>query len=241
MKNHLIDIAPSAACFLLILTIGAARQDGRPAESKPASAPVAPVFSGPQIGEKTASFKVNDVTGKREPKEFDPVADAAGAPALYFLFPSDMNRIIAKGITNIGMISEAAKEAGMKAYFIGLGVEPIAADQRLRNVWLSLKPPVAASLSVDGVEGPGNWGINKNCYVTLVLAKDGKVVYNYAALSPADSDYETIQNEVGKLINKKISVKLVTPEGRMGMGSRGGAASRPVRVESRPASRPAEK
>jgi len=94
------------------------------------------------------------------------------------------------------------------------------ADQRLRDVWQSLKPPFPALLSKDGLEGPGAWGLNKKCFTTVVLVKGGKVVYNMAALAAGDKDFETLQRELSKLLGVKIEVK---PETAGAMGGRGEA------------------
>jgi hypothetical protein len=129
----------------------------------------------------------------------------------------------------------------LRSYFIGLSQNPLEADQHLRNVWTSLKPVVPASLSMEGIEGPGSWALNKKCYVTVVLVKQGKVAFNYAALSPADSDYELLRSEMSKLLGTKIDAKPAGFDrgGMMGGGEgRGGSAERrPSREAGEPASR----
>ena len=44
------------------------------------------------------------------------------------------------------------------------------------------------SLSPDGAEGPGNYGLNKDCLMTIVTLKDGKVVANFALVQPGIAD-----------------------------------------------------
>lgn len=214
-------ITKTSIVALSLFVVTAAQDRG---ESRPSSGPAAAaekIYSGPQAGERTAGFKVHDVNGGRDVKEFDPVVESAGESALYFFFPADVNRILAKGITNISLMAAAAKEHGLHSYFIALGADPIAADQRLRDVWSSLKPAVPVSLSADGIEGPGSWGINKKCYATVVLAKNNKVVFNYASLAPADADYEMLKSEISKFIGTDLHVKLVTaPSGAREMGGR---------------------
>ena len=144
-----------------------------------------------------------------------------------------MNRIIARALVTISAACEQGKQHGLRSYFVGLTQSPLTADQRLRDVWSSLKPVVPASLSMEGIEGPGNWALNKKCYVTVVLVKNGKVAFNYAALSPADSDYELLRLELSKLLGVKIDAK---PPGfdRGGMmGAARGAADVRTRARTR--------
>lgn len=194
--------------------------------SKPASAPVAAerIFSGPQAGEATPKFTIQDVTAKRDPKEFDPVAEAAGGKTLYYFFPADVTRLVARGITNISILADAAKARGLRSYFVALTADPITADQRLRDVWGLTHTPVPASISLEGLEGPGAWGLNRKCIITVVLAENGIVQFNYAAMQPADADYVTLQKEVEKLVGAKLDVKLNLGNDRRMMG--GDASSR---------------
>lgn len=205
--------------------VGAGR-DGA-AQSKPAAEVL---YSGPQKGEKVRPFSIVNVTTPKPGMEFDPVAAAGDAPSLYFFFPSDVSRIVSRAISNIGALAGEAAEAGLKSYFIGLCPDPLAAEQRLRDVWSSRPLRVVASLSKDGVEGPGNWGLNKKCDVTVILVKNGTVVFNYAALAPADSDYEVLREEIGRLVDRKLVAELVG-----GPGMRGGmqGEGRPLRDGAR--------
>ncbi len=248
---------------------GARPTESRPAESRPAEGrsgegrvptdrgvasegdpPAAEVlYSGPQKGEKTPSFKVLDVTGNRKEREFDPVAEAGDATALYFFFPVEVTRAVGRAMGVLGPLVSQATPLGLRTYYVGLGVDRLQGDQRLRDVWTSLKPPVPALLSADGIEGPGNWGLNRKSAVTLVLAKEGKVVFNYTALSPADSDYESIRAAMSKLVGKELVAP--RPQGRGGMerGGRGEEARPPgregagagARGDAPPAARPSPK
>ena len=44
------------------------------------------------------------------------------------------------------------------------------------------------ALSPDGAEGPGNYGLNKDCLMTIVTAQDNKVVANFALVQPGIAD-----------------------------------------------------
>ncbi|HKE00231.1 MAG TPA: hypothetical protein VKE69_04420 [Planctomycetota bacterium] len=194
---------------------------GTPA-SAPASAPAAePVFSGPQAGEKVPSLRVTDLTGGRADREFDPTREASSEPTLYFFFQTP-SRIVANAIVEIDAITRQAHEHGLRSYFIGLMPDKLEGDQRLRDVWTSLKPATPATLADGGVEGPGNWGLNKQCAVTIVIAKDGKVVRNIAALAPGEPDFDAVRDALTTLLGKRIDARRQQTGGRgMSGGGRG--------------------
>lgn len=250
---HLRHLAPLALSLIPFAASTLAQDGGRAASrpAPPASAPAAErIFSGPQLGEKVAPFRTADVTGGRKEREFDPVKEAGDGAALYFFFPGDVNRIVAAAIREVAAMAKQGEEHGLKSVFVALHGDQLAADQRLRDVWTSLKPPIPASVSVDGAEGPGSWGLDKRCTVTVVLAKEGKVVFNYAALSASPAEWEKLRAELGSMLGAKITAR---PEGGRPMGGemggregarpagrRGaeGADSRRAPVGEKPASRP---
>ena len=204
--------------------------------SRPAPAARAPepepqaaeaVFSGPQKGEKAPSFQVIDVLGTRAKRELDPTAEAGEGAALYFFFPSP-NRLIARAINEIDAMASDAKEHGLRAYFVGLFPDRLEGEQRLRDVWTSLRPAAAPFVSVDGVEGPGSWGLNKKCLVTVVLVKGGRVAFNRAVLSPGQRDFDEIRAALSELVGHKVTSR---PAQGAGMRAMGGddATSRPAK------------
>ena len=52
----------------------------------------------------------------------------------------------------------------------------------------SLKLRARVGLSPDGAEGPGNFGLNKECMMTIVMAKDNVVTANFALVQPGIAD-----------------------------------------------------
>ena len=40
-------------------------------------------------------------------------------------------------------------------------------------------------VSVDGAEGPGAWGLNREVAMTVVVGKDGKATANFALVQPS--------------------------------------------------------
>src|SRR5215510_2218908 len=114
------------------------------------------VFSGPQPGERTTPFKSLELIGAKAGQERDIIAEHKGAPTV-LVFVHGLERSMTPLMT---VIDEYGKEraATLKTEFVFLSADRLASQQRLPLVAGSLKVVAPASLSVDGAEGPGNYG-----------------------------------------------------------------------------------
>ncbi|MBI4663487.1 MAG: hypothetical protein HY735_32195 [Verrucomicrobia bacterium] len=144
------------------------------------------VFSGPQPGEKITPFKVVEVRGPTAGKERDLVAENNGAPTA-LVFVHGIERSMAPLMTVIDQYGAARKDL-LRTAFIFLTADRVASEKRLPAVGQSLRLQSLMALSPDGLEGPGNYGLNKNCLMTIVVAKDNKVVANFALVQPGIAD-----------------------------------------------------
>ena len=146
------------------------------------------IFSGPQQGEKLPPLNATSIVGESEGKTFDFAKtdgqllilflqgeDGAGLRGLY-----DISRMIAK------IANESKQELQMNVVF--LGDNPDALKQSVsgvaRGVAQSMSKNVLLGISPDGREGPGNYGLNRNIEQTILIAKDGKVLHNFAFTQP---------------------------------------------------------
>ena len=144
------------------------------------------VFSGPQKGEKATPFEVRSLTAKGPGEKRDPIKVAAGRPVvLVFLHGLERSMVpLMRVVDQYG----ADQKARLNTEFIFLTDDPIRGDQSLPRVINSLKTRARAGYSVDGIEGPGNYGLNKECLMTIVLTKEGKVTANFALVQPGIAD-----------------------------------------------------
>ncbi len=76
----------------------------------------------------------------------------------------------------------------IRTEIVFLTADRLAGEQRVRAAAGSLKFAARTGLSPDGAEGPGNYGLNKVCLMTIVTAKDNKVVANFALVQPGIAD-----------------------------------------------------
>jgi hypothetical protein len=173
--------------LLLISVTGAARNAGA----------ADPVFSGPQPGEKTTPFKVLEVTGTNAGKERDPVTEIAGAPAA-LVFVHNVERSLLPLLRVVDEYGAGRKDA-LKTEVVFLFGDRVAGEERLKAVAGSLKLHSPVSLSLDGAEGPGNFGLNKECMMTIVVAKDNKVTANFALVQPGIADAPKVIEALAKV------------------------------------------
>ncbi len=75
-------------------------------------------------------------------------------------------------------------------------------------------------VSVDGGEGPGAYGLNRNVELTILIAKENKVTANFALVQPSVTEAAKIAAELAKLVGQPAPdqeqlEKLAYPGGMM--------------------------
>jgi hypothetical protein len=185
-----------------------------------------PVFSGPQPGEPTTSFKVLDVASTpASSSERDPISENAGSPtAIVFVHAIERSLVpLLRTIDEYGFL----RKDKLKTEVVFLAQDRIAGEQRARSAMGSLRLQSRVGLSLDGIEGPGNYGLNKECMMTIVGAKENKAVANFALVQPGIADApkiiealaklcgDTMPPTVEQLTEKQMARSGATPGGRM--------------------------
>ena len=153
-------------------------------------------FSGPQPGEKTPGFKVFDV-GSRQ--EVDTVAEGKGGPALY-VFIHELTRpgaALMRALDEYGQVKQAR---GLRTQFVVLVEDRDAAERHIPNVVKSINLKCPMGISLDGKEGPGAYGLNREVMLTILVARDNKVAANFAIVSPNETDAPKIKAAVDEIL-----------------------------------------
>ena len=159
------------------------------------------IFSGPQVGEKLAGFEVqgvyDDDAGKKRPWRESVEADKA----TLLIFIHEITRP-SVGVTRIVADYAAEREAdGLKTSVVFLADDITEMTNRLQRARHALPENVPIAISVDGQEGPGAYGLNRNVSLTILVAKEGVVTANYALVQPSvQADVPKVFNEIVKLI-----------------------------------------
>lgn len=183
----------------------------------PAIAADEPVFSGPQAGEKMTSFKVVGVYDKDAGKELDFVSLADGKPTL-LIFVHKLTRPGAALMRTL--TSYAASQKATRGYIVWLNDDRAKAEAYLTRARNSLQFKVPVGVSLNGGEGPGAYGLNRNVELTILVAKDSNVTANFALVQPSVTEAPKIAATLAKLIDAKPPTqdeltKLAFPKGNM--------------------------
>lgn len=170
-------------------------------EEKPTTIPEPErIFSGPQPGEKIAAFKVLQIKdGNAE--EVEVARDADGTTLVCFVHKLSTDDRILYGLPLVDFYN--SRQTGLDSHFVLLSDDRPKMLKMMR-AWSrsSLFKASEVSLSVDGLEGPGFYGLNRNIAMTVVVAKQGKVVTNMALAAPSGHDLEAIMVAVADALEK---------------------------------------
>jgi hypothetical protein len=183
------------------------------------------VYSGPQPGERTTAFKVLELTGPADGKERDPVAEDAGQPTA-LVFVHAMERSLVPLLRTVDQYGALRKDK-LKTEVVFLAKDRIEGEQRARAAARSLQLQSRTGLSLDGAEGPGNYGLNKECLMTILTTKDNKVLANFALVQPGIADapkvIEALARACGDTAPPTIDQLSARQPGRDGAMRRDGA------------------
>jgi hypothetical protein len=156
------------------------------------------VYSGPQPGEKTTPFKSVELRGEGSGKERDIIGEHKGAPTT-LIFVHGVERSMAPLMTVLDEYGQERKDA-LRTEFVFLSGDRLSSQQRLPLVGQSLRLRSPMSLSADGAEGPGNYGLNKECLMTVIVARENKVAANFALVQPGMTDASKIISAIANTI-----------------------------------------
>jgi hypothetical protein len=159
------------------------------------------IFSGPQPGEKIKPFKVLHIKAD-QPKELEIVKETDERTTLIcFVHRLSNDDRILFGLGLVDFYASRHKE--LTSHFV------LLSDDRAKMIMMlqgwargSLFTKSLVSVSVDGIEGPGYYGLNRNVAMTVLVAKGNKVVSNLVFKAPNNRDLQTIMAAVAKALGK---------------------------------------
>ncbi|MEM6468150.1 MAG: hypothetical protein AAF802_01175 [Planctomycetota bacterium] len=141
-----------------------------------------PVFSGPQIGEKLPSFDVIQLASQDDDSApIDAFESLQDSPTLLIFFHERTRPAfgLMRTITQF-----ASSRPGIKSMVVFLTDDPTETKQWTSNVRRHFPKEVSYAISVDGIEGPGSYGLNRNVALTVIVGDQRKVTYNAALVQP---------------------------------------------------------
>ena len=164
----------------------------------------APLFSGPQPGENLPPLMAKGINGETKGKTYDVIAKADGQ--LLVLFLQDESGLGLRGLLGISrllaQIAEKSKEK-MHISAVFLGDTPDTVENQASKLISHVPSGVLLGISQDGREGPGSYGLNRSVAQTVIIAKDGKVLHNFAFTQPMLRPDPYVLGAVGEAIGIK--------------------------------------
>lgn len=165
-----------AACFGLVLH---AETVADPADFKRSGG--RPLFSGPQSGEKLPPLTLTGIGGKFDGKVFDPIEIAKGKPQLLVLMDdSDVGGKTSYYLDRFAKQVAKNSEGALFTTLVLLGDDPAVMESRINQYRKYVGDQLTIGYSKLGRDGPGNYGLNRQVPVTMIIAKRGVVVHNFA-------------------------------------------------------------
>ncbi|HBJ35608.1 MAG TPA: hypothetical protein DDZ51_12845 [Planctomycetaceae bacterium] len=168
-------------------------------ESSDTTAEQPAVFSGPQVGETLPPLIVRGAFEPVAGQEIDPVQLAGNQP-LILVFVHDVNRLSISLARAVSQYAHSRAGDRLAAAVILLDDDPTTAEATLKRIRHALTDQVTHAVSIDGREGPGSYGLNRNVTLTILVAKDGKVTANHAIIQPS------LQVDLPKILESIVGV-----------------------------------
>jgi hypothetical protein len=143
--------------------------------------------SGPQVGDKLTSFTVRGILDDEAGKNIDLVKDAAGKPLVIF-FLHERTRPSVNLARQVLNDAAGRKGEGLDAGLVLLTSDVAATEDWVKLVTQVLPRGVPIGISTDGPEGPPAYSLSRKVQVTIIVAKEGRVVANFALEAPSPTD-----------------------------------------------------
>ena len=142
------------------------------------------LFSGPQPGEKLPALKVTSLFGDTKGEAFDPIKRAGNRPQILFFQDAIFGEVpclfqFADAIRQVNEKTE--KKLQIACIFLADDVNTITS--RYARVFAGLRERGVNVIAVapGGRTGPGSYGLNRNISQTILVAKAGKVTWNFVS------------------------------------------------------------
>ncbi len=177
-----------------------AQREESPAASETSSASEdEKVYSGPQPGEPLVGFASRLVLGDEAGQEVDFVTQAGDQPLL-LIFVHEITRPSVAVIRAISKYATHRAEDGLQTAIVFLTADATETEAFLQRARHALPPDVPVGISLDGLEGPGEYGLNRHVSLTILVGKQGETTSNFALIQPS------VQNDVLPVVQSIIDV-----------------------------------
>jgi uncharacterized protein (UPF0147 family) len=163
-----------------------------------------PVFSGPQPGEKLAEFEVRGVLKDRANQSLNFVKDAGDKP-IVLIFVHEISRPTIGFARTLSAYTMTRQRDGLHTGVIWLDDDATTAENTVKRVQHALTPEAPLGVSLDGREGPGSYGLNRDVALTVLIGKNGKVTANFALVQPSiQADMPKVLTAIAEVVGGPV-------------------------------------
>lgn len=189
------------------------------------------VYSGPQPGEKLPAFRTLRVVGVPAPQE---TTINPGELPTVLVFWHGVERSALPLVRVVDQYG-AERSGKLALHHIVLYNDRLEGEKRIPLVQQSLKLASPLTLSPDGLEGPGSYGLNKKCLLTILVGKGGKTTASFALVQPGIADAPNVLKAIAEAAGDpnpptpaELEAKWMAARGGVGGRGREGAPERPA-------------
>lgn len=165
--------------------------------------------SGPVAGSEMTTAVCFASSGRWSGQEID-LAEKLGEAPSAVMFIHELTRNTAPVIRGLDALASEYEVLGFESFTVMLSGDRTAGEEQLARVNGSLKLANPMVLSVDGLEGPGNWALNRRAAVTVVFGKGGKVVRSEGLTDTGPNDVPRLRGWI-----EEVAGKIPTGEGEL--------------------------
>lgn len=141
-------------------------------------------FSGPQPGEALPDCQLKQVFGPGEAGEFQLWKRVEDKPSLV-IFVHEVTRPSVALVRSVAEYAKKRDEDGLVVHVVFLTADPTETENWMNRAQRALPKSVSVSITTDGIEGPGNYGLNRKMQITALVADKRKVLENFAIVQPS--------------------------------------------------------
>ena len=155
--------------------------------------------SGPPVGDKLGDFKSHAVFGPDAGKEFKLLDKIKASPTLVIF----VHKITRPGLQFLRPVDKyAAENDKLASHVVWLSEDKDKTEEFLKRAEKSLNLQTPVSICLEGKDGPAAYGLNDKVKMTVLIAKDGKVVANFALVDPNATDSRKVVVALAKALGK---------------------------------------
>jgi hypothetical protein len=187
---------------LTVLALGLAAQNSQAAD----------IVSGPPTGSLLTPVNSYALHGPHKGQEFDTAKSLGQGPGA-LLFIHELSRNIIPVLRGLDDLTSEYSVLGFHSHTLLLNDDRTSAENRLKAINRSLKLAHPIILSLDGLEGPGDYALNRRAALTIVLAKGGQVTRSVALTDTGQHNLpelrEWIEAVAGKIPSDPVELRKI--------------------------------